>query len=130
MSLFKKMFSGSDNQKAPKKELPWIVLNSLEQLDTITELSKTKPVVIFKHSTRCGISSMTKRQFESNYEVPENTIALYYLDLIANREISNQVAIRFQVLHQSPQMLVIQNGNTVHAASHYEIQATTINRFI
>ncbi len=130
MSIFKQLFSSSNQDKEPQKQLPWIPLITIDQLDSLVEQSKTKPVVIFKHSTRCGISSMTMRQFESNYAVPENTIALYYLDLIANREISNEVAIRFQVIHQSPQMLIIQNGTTVHSASHYEIQPSSIERFI
>ena len=130
MSFFKQLFSGSNGEQTPKKELPWIPLVSMDQLDAIQEQSKSKPVVIFKHSTRCGISSMTFRQFESNYQVPQDTIALYYLDLLAYRDISNEVAIRFQVLHQSPQMLIIKNGTTVHAASHYQVQAATISQFI
>lgn len=130
MSFFKQLFSGSNAEQTPKKELPWIPLVSMDQLDAIQEQSKSKPVVIFKHSTRCGISSMTFRQFESNYQVPQDTIALYYLDLLAYRDISNEVAIRFQVLHQSPQMLIIKNVTTVHASSHYQVQAATIPQFI
>ena len=125
LNLFK---SKSENISRP--EIPWHRLTSLEQLETIIEESKTKPVAIFKHSTRCGTSSMALRQFERNYNIPSNQIKLYFLDLVSFREVSNEVGITFQVLHESPQLIVIKNGSSVYHASHYRIDASILEKFV
>ena len=130
MSMFKKLFAKEEGPKEPEFEIPWKLLQSMDQLDEIEQLSGSKPVVIFKHSTRCGISSMVLRQFKKSYGYTQDQIQPYFLDLIANRAISNEVAIRFQTIHQSPQMLVIRNGQTVLSASHYDVQAAHLERFI
>ena len=130
MSMFKKLFAKENQPQEPATVIPWKELLNLEQLDQIEEVSKTKTVIIFKHSTRCGISSMVLRLFKKGYRYQDNQIEPYFLDLIANRSLSNEVAIRFQTIHQSPQLLVIKNGQTVHAASHYDIQVDELERFI
>ncbi|WP_026896924.1 bacillithiol system redox-active protein YtxJ [Daejeonella oryzae] len=101
--------------------MKWISLESNEQLQTIK--SSADASVIFKHSTRCSISMMAKRKFELDWEaIPEN-INLYFLDLIKHREISNAIADIFQVQHQSPQLLLIKNGECIYETSHGEISA-------
>ena len=133
MSLFGLFGSKNASEEKAEKEknsVPWHALNSLEQLKTIVEESKTKPVAIFKHSTRCGISRMVLNQFESSYKLEDSQLKLYYLDLLSNRDVSDEVGFRFQVMHQSPQLLVIKNGNTVHHASHSSIQAQDLKTFI
>ena len=130
MGLINKIFGNSEKERTSKKVLPWRVLTSLNQLDEINKLSQEKLVVLFKHSTRCGTSSMALRQFESHYNFPDDSVYLYFLDLLSYREISNEIAIRFQVLHQSPQLILIKNGETVHHASHYHINAEDIAKFI
>jgi bacillithiol system protein YtxJ len=129
MGLFDKLFSNSSEQKE-EKTLPWIDLNAVSQLQTIKEASATKTQVIFKHSTRCGISRMVKNQFVEDYGFSENQVDLYYLDLIAYREVSNEVAHTFNVVHESPQLLVIKNGNVVMHESHGGINDLDLNRFI
>ena len=97
----------------------WIELRSADQLDDIKEKSKTKPQVIFKHSTRCSISSMAKSRLEKSDEL--KTAEFYHLDLIANRSLSSKIAKDFDVNHESPQVLVIKNGKCVYDESHYGI---------
>ncbi|MBC3847994.1 bacillithiol system redox-active protein YtxJ [Winogradskyella echinorum] len=128
MGIFNKLFNGSSEPKE-EKVLPWIPLNTIEQLDVITEKSKTKTQLIFKHSTRCGISRMVMNQFVSAFDV-DNNVDLYYLDLISYRDVSNEVGYKFQVMHQSPQLLVIKNGVVVAHASHGAINEMDINRFV
>lgn len=94
----------------------WIELNALQQLSSIKELSNTKLQVIFKHSTRCSISSVAKNRLEKN-AFPEN-IDFYYLDLIKHRDISNHIAESFDVYHESPQVLLIKNGECIYDESH------------
>ena len=98
----------------------WICLNNEQQLKQIKELSKTRAQVIFKHSTRCSVSSIAKRRLERN-EQPVST-DFYFLDLIRFRSLSNQVATDFSVQHQSPQVLLIKNSECVYEESHNGIQ--------
>ncbi len=109
------------NKNNVNKELNWIPLTEAEQLQTITENSMVKPQLIFKHSTSCGISRMVLRSFEKNYPLEKDQADLYYLDLLANRALSNQVAQDFDTVHQSPQLLAIVNGKVAMQASHGDI---------
>ncbi|PKP24712.1 MAG: bacillithiol system redox-active protein YtxJ [Bacteroidetes bacterium HGW-Bacteroidetes-2] len=131
MGILDKLFGTSAaSEKIEKKLIPWKHLISMEQLNEIIEISNTKPVAIFKHSTRCGISNMVIKQFEREFNLPENSLDLYYLDLLNHRDISNEIAARFQVFHQSPQLLIIKNGVTVFEASHQSIQASLLEKYI
>ena len=129
MGLLKAIFGGSSEPKV-KKVLPWIALNSTEQFDDIIKSSKVKPQLIFKYSTRCGISRMVLRQFENTYNFSENDFGLYFLDLINYRNVSNEVGYKFQVLHESPQLLVIKKGVVVAHSSHNGVIAIDLSRFI
>lgn len=129
MGLLNKLFGGN-NEVKEEKVLPWIPLNKLTQLNLIENKSANKTQVIFKHSTRCGISSMAMRQFVSGYDFTEKDLDLYYLDLINYRSISDEVGHKFQVFHESPQLLVIKNGVVVAHASHGAINDIDLNRFI
>ena len=106
----------------------WIELKSQEQLDRIREESKTQPVLIFKHSTRCSISSTALSRLNRTWKTEETPIKTYYLDLISYRGISNQVVENFDVEHQSPQVLVLQNGKTVLVQSHLAINFDEIKK--
>jgi bacillithiol system protein YtxJ len=97
----------------------WINLNKLDQLATIKEASFAKPQVIFKHSTTCSISKMAFSRFD-RAEAPD-TIDFYYLDLLNYRNISAAVAESFQVHHESPQVVLIKNGECIYDESHYGI---------
>lgn len=94
----------------------WIPLTTETQLSEIKAASAQKAVVIFKHSTRCSISAVAKSRLERGRE-PEN-ISFYFLDLINFRNLSNKVAEDFAVEHESPQVLLIRNGECVYDESH------------
>ncbi|NRR92593.1 bacillithiol system redox-active protein YtxJ [Winogradskyella undariae] len=124
--MFKKLFGSSE----PKEEkiLPWQALTDISQLDTIAEKSKSKTQVIFKHSTRCGISSMVMKQFVSDYNLDIN-IDLHYLDLLSYRNVSDEIGYKFQVMHQSPQLIIIKNGVVVSHTSHGAINEVDLERY-
>lgn len=94
----------------------WIRLTDISQLEEIDALSKreSSSVAIFKHSTRCSISSMALSRVNRG----EATMPAYLLDLIQHHEISNAIANRYQVMHESPQLLIIKDGKAVHHSSH------------
>ncbi len=104
----------------------WIPLNKLNQLEEIVAKSHTSPCIIFKHSTRCGVSSFALREFEKEINVNPTEVNLYLLDLLRYRNISNQIAVLFEVEHQSPQLLYIANGVCSYHASHSSIDAKII----
>ncbi|QRM90875.1 bacillithiol system redox-active protein YtxJ [Lacinutrix sp. WUR7] len=126
--MFKKIFGSSKPKE--EKVLPWIPLNDMQQLQFMEEKSKTKTQVIFKHSTRCGISRMVMNQFVAMYNLTEKDLDLYYLDLLNYREISNEVGVKFMVMHESPQLIVIKNGNVVNYASHGGINDIDLSKFV
>ena len=101
--------------------MQWINLTDLAQLNTIKNDENYS--VIFKHSTRCSVSMMAKRRFEMDWDLLPKEINLYFLDLISYRSISAEIAELFQVHHESPQLLVIKNGECVYETSHGEISA-------
>jgi len=133
MSFLKNMFSGSDAEKSKKTAqvgLNWKVLQTEDELEALTQDSNNKPVVIFKHSTSCSISAMAKNRLERNWQVDTEKVDVYYLDLIAYRNVSNKIAANFGVEHASPQVLVIKNGESIYDNSHYGIDAGEISKVI
>lgn len=126
MGLFKNLFGTSEPKE--EKVLPWQALTEVSQLDDIVERSELKAQIIFKHSTRCGISSMVMKQFVNMFDLEAN-LDLYYLDLLSHRDISNEIGYKFQVMHESPQLLVIKNGVTVAHASHGAINEIDLARY-
>lgn len=98
----------------------WIELTDEAQLDAIIEESKTQPVVIYKHSHRCNICTMAKTRLERG-EAPVG-VKFYFLDVLAHRPVSNRVAEIFHVHHESPQLLLIRNGECMYDESHNGIR--------
>jgi len=127
MSIFSSIFGSSENENKSDSKLNWIPLQHMGQLDEIVALSDNAPAVIFKHSTRCSISRFALKQFEAetlqSNVFTEDNISMYFLDLLEYRDISNEIANRFQVTHQSPQLLLIKNGKSVYDVSHSDINA-------
>ena len=122
MSLFNSLFGSSEEKKENGSKINWIPLQFAGQLDEMVAISDQKPAVIFKHSSRCSISRFALKQFEKEF-VLEDRVDAYFLDLLEYRDISNEIASRFGVYHQSPQLLLIKNGKSVYDASHDAIDA-------
>ena len=131
MSFFKNIFK--ENVNSSKEEIKetakFYTLDKMEQFDEIDEISQTKPVVLFKHSTRCSISRMALKQFDTEFNYPEEKIDWYLLDLLNHRDLSNEIASRYHVVHQSPQIVVIRNGKAVFNESHDSISAEDLKQF-
>lgn len=106
----------------------WTTLNSAEQLQEIQQSAKYS--IIFKHSTRCSISLMAKRSFEQDWhELPQET-PLYFLDLLSYRDLSGRIAELFQVHHESPQLLLIKDGECILNQSHSDISVDEVNEVL
>ena len=104
--------------------MDWIQLTNEAQLAEIKQESYTKPVVLFKHSTTCSISAMAKNRLDRAKTI-EN-VPFYYLDLLRYRPISNAIAEQFDVHHESPQILLIKNGECIYDESHNGISMDDI----
>ena len=131
MGLFGSLFGNKQEEASKeKKSIPWVPLTTLDQIGEIEKKSISKTQVIFKHSTTCGISRMVMNMFNESYDFSETQLTLYYLDLHAYRELSNEVGYKFQVIHQSPQLLVIKNGTAVANASHGAISELDLSNYV
>jgi len=118
MGFFDKILGSKSEgaQKTPK--VNWNELTSGGQLDEVLEASKETRVVVFKHSTRCSISSSVLNKFEKKVGADNK---YYFLDLISHRDISAAIAEKFKVVHQSPQVIVLEKGVVTQHDSHYGI---------
>jgi bacillithiol system protein YtxJ len=101
--------------------MTWHNLQTTNELEQLTVASHGKPQLVFKHSTRCSISATAKGRLDRALNDFEGKADLHYLDLLAYRPISNQVAQQFAVHHESPQALLIVNGECIAEWSHLEI---------
>lgn len=102
--------------------MTWTELTDQKQLDQLREISLTQPVLIFKHSTRCSTSRLMLDRLERNWDINDAAeLKPFFIDVISRREVSKAVAELFDVEHESPQVLIIQNGRTSGDFSHYEI---------
>ncbi len=97
----------------------WIPLTSEEQLAGITVQEQYS--LIFKHSTRCPVSSMVKKMIALEEPLIPDEIPCYYLDLIRYRSVSDRIADTWQVKHESPQLLLVKGSECLHHASHNDI---------
>jgi bacillithiol system protein YtxJ len=114
--------------KSTTVTFPWLELNSIAQLEELWDNSANseKAILIFKHSTRCSISSMVKNQFEKNWNTDIDNCEVYYLDLIQFREVSNRIESLTGVVHQSPQAIVFKDKYVIYHESHNGIDAKEI----
>ncbi len=108
----------------------WKELSTLEDLEGIIEKSSQKPVLIYKHSTRCSISSIIRSRLERSWEADPLDIEGYFLDLISYRKVSRAVEDQFQVQHQSPQILIIDLGKCIFHCSHVSIRHQAIKEVL
>ena len=109
--------------------MTWHPLTSVEQLDALLAESATQPVAVFKHSTTCSISATAKSRLERQWEAAVGGgVKIYYLDLLRYRAVSNEVAARLRVMHESPQLLLIQDGVCTYDASHLGIRAEAVSQ--
>lgn len=127
MSFFDKVFGESKASGVSKTN--WLPLETMEQLEAMIIHSFERPVLVFKHSTRCHISRTVLKQFENSFNLEEN-MKPYFLDLLEHRNLSNEIASRFGVQHQSPQVIIIKAGVAVYNASHESIDVEDLKRFI
>ena len=129
MGLLNKLFGGS-NHEPDIQDLPWNALTDEIQIDNIKQRSEGKTQIIFKHSSRCGISQMVLNRFKKAYDLSENQADLYFLDIIDYRSVSNAIAEIFRVTHESPQLLIIKSDVVVKHDSHSGINTINLDQYI
>ena len=131
MGIFSKLFGDQSNGNSEhKKELSWIPLMEESQIKEIESSSFDKPQLIYKHSTTCGISSMVLNMFSKSYDFSEEQADLYFLDLHRYRTVSNEVANRLGVRHESPQLIVLDQGEVKVHRSHGAITDLDLAAYI
>ncbi|TAI49043.1 bacillithiol system redox-active protein YtxJ [Flagellimonas allohymeniacidonis] len=129
MGLFDSVFGKRDETNKEVQKVPWIPLTSLDQLDEIVQESDSRPQLIFKHSTTCGISRMVLNMFTGTYNLGDD-VDIYFLDLHQYRDVSNAVESQLGLIHESPQLLVIKNGEISFHASHGAIADIDLKEYV
>lgn len=112
------MWNPFNTEALPKA---WAELKNVTQLDEAKEESFKQPVALFKHSTRCSRSMFAKSKLEEDYNIPNEQLKFYYLDLLSHRDVSDAIASKFGVHHQSPQLVVLKEGKVIFHTSHEQI---------
>ena len=105
---------------------PWLPLTQSEQITGLAQASHEQPVLIFKHSTTCSISAAAKGKIERQWADSGLELPIYYLDLLRFRPLSAQIAEQFGIRHESPQLLLIQDGECTYDASHMAIKLADV----
>ncbi len=124
-------FSKSTKEdKTDATGIVWKTLSSEAELDAVIARSHEIPVVLFKHSTRCSISTMAKSRFERSWDIDATAMEPYYLDLIAFRSVSNKISADLGVVHQSPQVILIKDGQAVYDTSHNDINVADLKEHL
>lgn len=104
----------------------WIPLNEPEQIEQVLERSKNKPQIIYKHSTRCAVSSIALFSLQGLSADTKEQADFNFLNVIDQRELSKFVSEKLQIRHESPQLLLIRDGEVEWHGSHYEVKAETV----
>ena len=105
----------------------WENISSLNQLNQVlinTQQEDSEYALFFKHSPRCEISSMVLRRFESSWDI--SNINVFMVNVLSQRDASNELAQQFQIRHESPQVLLVKNGKLLYTASHGDISVADI----
>jgi bacillithiol system protein YtxJ len=110
--------------------MKWKELRSESDWQNAVERSCELPVVIFKHSTRCSVSAMAKRNVESSWEFGEEQAEAYFLDLLAHRDVSSRIADDTGIRHESPQIILLMNKSAVYNASHNYIDTDDLRPYL
>ena len=109
----------------------WNHITSIEEVKELVKQSSSKPQILFKDSTRCGISAHAKSRISEGYsDFISGKSDFNYLDLLRYRSVSNFIAEYFDITHQSPQIIVLKNGEVVHVASHQAISPQKIADYL
>jgi bacillithiol system protein YtxJ len=125
MGLFENLFTSTDENNNTTK-INWIPLIESSQISEMIKQSSIKPALIFKHSTRCGVSRMALKGFEKEFDIDKSLIDLYFLDLLKFRSLSNEISEKLNVTHQSPQIILVKNSEVVYHDSHYSISVNKV----
>lgn len=125
MGFLDKILGKADKPAETKRDF-WQYIESSADLNAAIEKSSEQKVAIFKHSTRCFISKTVLKNFEKEVSNSSKPVSYYFLDLLAHRDLSNAIAEKFGITHQSPQLIVIENGKAIADASHQSISVDLI----
>lgn len=133
MGFLKRLTSRSKSHQGAEALIEitqWNTLHSITELDRVELQSNEKPQVLFKHSSRCGISSMVLRRFKRQSHEVINGFDFYMLDVISDRALSNAIAERYGIIHESPQLIVLKGGAAVFNDSHHGINTCKLGSFL
>lgn len=121
-----RLFGKTKKEAMVREQFPWIPLSSIDHLMKVIATTNEKPVLFFKHSTRCGVSAMVRNTFEREWTSESTLCDLYYLDLLNHRDVSDKIVELTGLRHESPQVIVLWGSEIIYDATHSAIDARRI----
>ena len=109
-----------------QESMNWSYISSRKDFKELLERSENQPQVIYKHSSRCSISYLSKQDLEGNMDTLTNIVDMHLLDVIEERDLSQYIAETLDVRHESPQVILIESGRVVWSGSHWEVKGDNI----
>lgn len=123
-------FGGSNRNKHKPVKINWREVETEADLDELIKSSESSKVLLFKHSNRCGISSTALNRLEKSWETELNSVPTFIIDVVRNRKLSQMIADRIDIPHQSPQILILKNSDCIYSESHMGIRYDEIKDLI
>lgn len=124
MSIVDKMKTTLSNSDVERDD--WNVLTNKEDIKEVIKRSKDRPQLIYKHSHRCGTCLVARKEIENNFEAIKEQTDMNFVNVVKNRAVSDEISERLEVRHESPQVLIIHNGEAVWHESHHSIESHDI----
>lgn len=112
------------------RDIQWKAVQKPEDLDEMERYSANRPVILFKHSTRCGLSHEVKDKLEEEWSATNHSALFYYLDILEYRALSDEVEHRWRIAHQSPQLIILSDQEVLFHGSHRSITAKRIEKVL
>lgn len=101
-------------------------LSSIRQFEDLLDRSREEPILIYKHSSRCPLSTRARTEVDS-FDA-ESDLSIFEVVVQNDRAISDHVAETLEVRHETPQVILIRDGRPVYDASHREVTADALER--
>jgi bacillithiol system protein YtxJ len=113
-------------------DLGLTTLQGIHELDEALDKSHQRPLLLFKHSHSCGISAEALDELRSHIDTHVHTEAVEYamVTVQTHRDLSNKIAERLGVRHETPQAILVRGGRAVWSASHFRVNADELKKVV
>jgi bacillithiol system protein YtxJ len=117
----RRIIPARDGRRREVNTMKITALSTAAELDAAVAASAGRPLLLLKHSLTCGTSAYAHEEFEDFLSEAGPPVDACVVHVQSGRAVSNAIAERFGIRHQSPQLFLIVDGRVVWHASHHRI---------